>query len=191
MSYNMTTHYAIANAAIRFDGWTTRTTTRTTEHVDITISDYDNGIAATVGDVSVWYNRDWQEFTYQSAGVTAASEWLMACHAAELDGWKARHGYKRMTSARRAEWEQARSECWYAGESQTAYACAALYLAAVQPRQSAAAERRHAAELDTLKHLRFVRYLSDGRLLFEGERREDGTRRAFTFANGSNVVEVL
>lgn len=123
--------------------------------------------------------------------INAAHEWLKDCHAAELDAWKARHGYKRLTAARRAEWEQVRPHCWFVAEGQTAYAYAALFLAAVQPQQSATAERRHAAELDTLEHLREVRELSDGRLLFEGTRREDGTRRAFVFAPTSHAVEVL
>lgn len=191
MSYDMTTCYTIAGAAMRFDGWVTCTDIRTTEHVDVTVCDYANDAAATVSGVNVWYNRPWQSFTFQSAGISAAREWLRDCHAAELEAWKARHGYKRLTAARRAEWEQVRRSCWFVGEGQTAYALAALYLAAVQPQRSAAEERRHAAELDTLEHLREVRYLSDGRLLFEGKRREDGTRRAFIFADGRNAVEVL
>lgn len=191
MNNDTTTYYTIATAAIRFDCWTTSTSTRTTEHADVTICDYDHDLAATVGGVDVWYNRPWQAFTYQSAGINAAHEWLKDCHAAELDAWKARHGCKRLTAARRAEWEQVRPHCWFVAEGQTAYAYAALFLAAVQPQQSAAAERRHAAELDTLEHLYEVRELSDGRLLFEGTRHEDGTRRAFTFALTSHSVEVL
>lgn len=191
MSNNTTTYYTIASAAIRFDCWTTNTSTRTTEHVDVTVCDYDHDIAATVSGVNVWYNRPWQAFTFQRAGIDATRAWLKACRAAELDAWKARHGYKRLTATRAAEWEQERRTCWQAGEGQTAYACAALYLAAVQPQRSAEEERRHAAELDTLEHLREVRELSDGRVLFEGTRREDGTRRAFTFTPSSHAVEVL
>lgn len=104
-----------APVAVYFSRWTTSSHYSTTEHVSIAV-EHSNGKWDGYEGKNTWYNRPWQEFTYQRAATSAAKAMLDEARAHELEAWKALKGYKRMNEKRREEWHGAEPVFWFADE---------------------------------------------------------------------------
>ena len=105
-----------------FSRWTTSSRHSTTEHVSITV-EYGNGKWDEYEGKNTWYNRPWQEFTYQTASVVAARKMLDEATARELEAWKSLNGYERMNEKRREEWRDAKPFYWYPDEEHAIALC--------------------------------------------------------------------
>ena len=104
-----------APVTVYFSRWTTSSHYSTTEHVSIAMA-HSNGKWDVYEGKNTWYNRPWQEFTYQQAATSAAKTMLDEARAHELEAWKALKGYARMNEKRREEWRGAEPVFWFADE---------------------------------------------------------------------------
>lgn len=142
-------------ARVYFSRWTTSSNYSTTEHVDICVW-YLNGRWDQYSGKNTWYNRPWQEFTYQSAGINAAAAMLKDARAAELELWKGTKGYRRMTEKRRAEWDAEKTDTWAASEMHGT--ALMVYLLA----KNDFTLREYAPVLDALKQVTHIKALGKG-----------------------------
>lgn len=104
-----------APVTVYFSRWTTSSRYSTTEHVSIAVA-HDGGKWDEYEGKYTWYNRPWQEFTYQTAAIHAARAMLDEACAHELKAWKGLKGYARMNEKRRAEWRNVKPVFWFADE---------------------------------------------------------------------------
>lgn len=159
-----------APATVYFSRWTTSSRYSTTEHVSIAVA-HGNGKWDEYDGKNTWYNRPWQEFTYQQAAICAARTMLDEAIAHELEAWKAANGYARMTEKRREEWHAARPVFWFA-DTEHARALIVYLLA-----KNDFTRREYAPVLAALESVTRVKALGDGVYVFRCPTAEHPRRR--------------